>query len=450
MTDFSPLAGRTAGRLLLPGDDGFEAAVSGFNTVVHNRPEAVLVAASADDVVEAVRFARAGHLPVHVLSTGHGAEEPVTDGLLVSVRELDGVEIDPGERTATFGGGVIWAEVVTAAAEYGLAPVTGSSTGVGAVGFMLGGGLSPFARAFGFASDRLVTMQVVTGEGELVTVSAEENADLFWALRGGKGGLGVVTEATVELVEMPVFYGGALFFDIEHVGAVLDGWLGWTATAEGRTTTSLSVLRFPGADDVPPPFRGRHLVSLRFARPGSAAEGEPLAAPLRTLAPVYLDDVAERPATEVARIHNDPDGPLPAWTRGAMLTHPDAAFAAALVPVLTSDAPFLGIELRHIGGATEIDVPETSAVGGRENDWAFTAIGLPEPSLFAEVLPAAYAALHGTIAPWVAPSTTINWLVQANDPAQFATAWPRHILARLSEVRAEYDPDGILPYAPVP
>ncbi|HXR45553.1 MAG TPA: FAD-binding oxidoreductase, partial [Pseudolysinimonas sp.] len=263
-------------------------------------------------------------------------------------------------------------------------------------------------------------------------------------------GLGVVTEATVGLVEMPVFYGGALFFDIEHARAVLDGWLSWTATADPQTTTSVAALRFPDIDEMPPPLRGRHLLSLRFARPGGAAEGEALAAPLRALAPVHLDDVSERPATEVARIHSDPEAPTPGWTRGAMLTNPDAAFADALLPILTSDAPFLGVEIRHIGAATERDVPETSAVGGRENDWALTVIGVPDPTLFADVLPAAYAALRDAIAAWVAPSTTINWLVQANDPLQFATAWPPQVLARLSRVRAEYDPDHLLPYAPVP
>src|SRR6187402_3502172 len=206
MTDFSALARRTAGPVLIPGDEGFEAAVSAFNTVVHNRPDAVIIVASADDAVEAVRFARSAQVPVRVLSTGHGAEDPVTDGLLISVRELDRVEIDAEERAATVGGGVRWSAVVDAAAGYGLAPVSGSSTGVGVVGFLLGGGLGPFARAFGFGSDRLISLQVVTGGGELVTASADENPDLFWALRGGKGGLGVVTEATIGLVEMPVFY----------------------------------------------------------------------------------------------------------------------------------------------------------------------------------------------------------------------------------------------------
>ncbi len=449
MTDFSALASRTAGALLLPDDEGFAEAVAGFNLAVQNRPDAVLTPASADDVVEAVRFARAAKVSIRVQATGHGSESPITDGLLLSLRALDRVTVDPVARTATFGGGVRWGAVVAAAGEHGLAPVTGASDTVGAVGFLLGGGLSPLARAFGVGSDRLRSLRVVTGEGELVTASADEHPELFWALRGGKGGLGVVIEATVELLELPTFYGGALFFDIADAPEVIAGWLDWTTTAESASTTSVSVLRFPDLEQVPPPFRGRQLVSLRFARPGSAAEAEPIAAPLRALAPIYLDDLVERPAAQIARVHSDPAGPLPGWTRGAMLRRPDADFATALLGVAASpSAPFLGVEVRHIGSATEVDVPEGSAVGGRENDYTLTVIGVPNPDLFASVLPAAYAGLRAAIDPWIAPTTTINWLIDTSDPSRFASAWPAPIFERLARVRAEHDPDGVFPYAP--
>ncbi|MFW8745183.1 FAD-binding oxidoreductase, partial [Mesorhizobium japonicum] len=208
MVALSDLANAVSGALLLPADDGYVAACTGFNLAVVPRPDAVLRVASAGDVVTAVRFARDHGVPVRVLATGHGAHDAFEGGLLLHLGALDEVRIDPGARTATFGGGTRWAAIVAAAAEHGLAPVTGSSTDVGATGFLLGGGFGPLARAWGAGSDRLVSLRVVTGDGELVTASAREHADLFWALRGGKGGLGVVVEATVGLLPHAEVYGG--------------------------------------------------------------------------------------------------------------------------------------------------------------------------------------------------------------------------------------------------
>jgi FAD/FMN-containing dehydrogenase len=450
MADFADLARTVSGPVVLPSDDGYAAACTGFNLAVVPHPDAVLRAADEADVLAAVRFARAAGLPVRVLATGHGAHDAPVGGLLINVGALDAVRVDADARTATFGGGARWAPVIAAAAEHGLAPVTGSSTAVGAVGFLLGGGEGPMSRWLGMGSDRLVSLRVVTGAGELVTASADENPELFWALRGGKGGLGVVVEATVSLVELPALYGGALFFDIAHAEAVLDGWLAWAADADPVVTTSVAILRFPDLEQLPPPLRGRHLVSLRFAATVDGAEGERLAAPLRALAPLHLDDLGVLAAAEVARVSNDPTEPSPGWGRGFMLRAADSAFVRALLGVVGEGtrAPFIGLEIRQFGGAIAHDVPGGSALGGRENPFAMTAIGVPDPALFDSVLPTAYAGLREALAPWIAPTTTINWLSEPDDPAQFRSAWSPETFARLAEVRRTFDPDGILPYGP--
>jgi FAD/FMN-containing dehydrogenase len=450
MTDFSQLAGAVTGSVLLPGDDGYADACTGFNLAFSPRPDAVVRAADAADVVAAVRFARDHGIPVHVQATGHGAHEDWMGGLLIDVADLGGVSIDPDARTATFGGGVRWGAVVAAAAEHRLAPVTGSSTSVGAVGFLLGGGFGPFARVWGAGSDRLRSLRVVTGAGELVTASEDEHPDLFWALRGGKGGLGVVVEATVELIAQDGFVGGAAFFDIADAEGVLDGWLTWSADLDERVTTSFAIMRFPGLEVVPPPLRGRHLVSVRFAAPVDAAEGERLAAPVRALGPVVLDGIAALPIGEVARITNDPTDPSPAWGRGFMLRGADPDFVRALLGVVGAgtDAPFVGVEVRQLGGAAARDVEGGSPVGGRENPDVVQVIGVPDPSLFATVLPSAFAGLRTAIEPWIASTTTINWLAEEDDAAQFRSAWDPETFARLAEVRHRYDPDGILPYGP--
>jgi len=450
MADFAVLARAVTGPVLLPSDDGYAAACTGFNLAARLHPDAVLRATAADDVLAAVRFARDAGVPVRFLATGHGSHGAVEDGLLVNLAALDEVRIDADARTATFGGGVRWGAVVAAAAPHGLAPVTGSSTSVGAVGFLLGGGLGPLSHSLGVGSDRLLSLRVVTGEGELVTASADENPELFWALRGGKGGLGAVVEATVELVALPALYGGSVFFDVADAAVVLDGWLDWVADAAPEITTSTAVIRFPDLDLVPEVFRGRHLVSVRFAAAVDPETGERLAAPVRALADVQLDALGPLALADVARITNDPDQPSPAWSRGLMLRAADPDFVRALLGVIAGPAPvpFIGVELRALGGAAARDVPGGSPVGGRQNPFTFNAIGVPDPGLFATVLPAAFARLRAAIAPWVASTTTINWLSEPEDVEQFRSAWSPADLARLAEIRRRYDPAGILPYAP--
>lgn len=444
------LASRLSGVVLEPADPGFADEVSGFNAAAVHTPALVVGAASESDVVEAVRFAAAHDLPVRVQATGHGAHVPVTDGLLITTRRMDVVSVDPAARVATVQAGARWAAVIAAAAPHGLAPITGSAASVGVVGYLLGGGLGPLARSHGFSSDRLLGATVVTAWGDVVDASPTGDADLFWALRGGKGGLGVVTEVRVGLVELPELYAGSLTFDGAHAATVLRGWIDWTATAPDDVTTSLALMRFPDAEFLPPPIRGRFLASLRVAYPGPAAEGERGSAPLRALAPVEIDALGPLPLSDVARIHDDPEGPLPAWGWGALLGPLDEEFAATLSSLFhaTAPLPFLGVELRQLGGAASVEVPGGSAVGGRTAAYAIHVLGVPDASLFAEVLPRAAAGFADAIRAWIAPETNIHWISHVPEATEFATAWPAATSARLTEVRRRVDPDGLFAFGP--
>ncbi len=450
MPDFSALASRLSGSLLLPSDDGFDDTVAAHKRNVVHRPDAVVVPADTSDVVEVVRFAADKSIPVFMQSTGHGAHLPVTSGILLATRDLQRLDIDADARTATIGAGVRWGAVVAAAAAHGLGTVPGASATVGVVGYLLGGGLGPLARSHGFSSDHVRSFTVVTGTGDTVVASAEQNPDLFWALRGGKAGLGIIIDVTVGLVERETLYAGSLWFDVAHAPAVVAGWIDWTRTASDDVTTSVALVKYPPFDVVPEPLRGRHLVVLRFAYPGDETEGAELAAPLRALAPVYLDGIGVLPVGEIARIHNDPENPGPSWGSGGLLGPVDADFARTWTGHLGegNELPFIAAELRHIGAATKRDVPESSAVGGREADFTFLMIGAPDPALFDGVLPAAAGGVRQSIEPWFAPTTTINWVVDFSDRGELARAWSDETRARLDEVRARVDPLGILPFSP--
>lgn len=449
MTDFALLQSRVAGPVRTPADPDFAGAVAGFNLFFKNTPDAVVGVMSTADVAAAVAFAAANDLHVTVQATGHGLHHTIEGGLLIDTSRLDTVTIDADARTATIGAGARWAAVVASAAPLGLAPVTGSSTNVGVVGYILGGGLGPLSRSHGFSSDYLISATVVTPDGEVVEASADTNPELLWALRGGKGGFGVVTEITLALVEMPALYAGSLMFPEPSIDAVLRGWIDYTKTAPDDVTTSVAIYHFPPVEQLPPHLRGQTLISVRFAFPGNATDGEKLAAPLHALANPIMNTLAALPLADVATIHGDPSDPGPAWSRGLLLNGIDGDFATALLGAVGSgvQTPVMVTEIRHLGAATRVDVPEGSSAGGRASAYALSLIGAPNPALFAEVLPGVSQQLIDSIAAWVSPETNINF-AGGPDLADFTRAWPAATFARLEAIRSRLDPKGLMAYGP--
>jgi FAD/FMN-containing dehydrogenase len=445
------LRSQVAGPVLTRDDEGFAALVAAQNLRVSHSPEVAVGATSEADVVAAVRAAVENDLPVRVLATGHGSFTPVTDGILISTSRLSGVTIDTENRLARIDAGSRWSEVIAAAAEHGLAPVAGASDNVGVVGYTLGGGLGPLARTFGFSSDWVRGFRLVTADGKAVSANAAENPDLFWALRGGKGGFGVVTSMDFELVPVATLYGGSLFFAAEHIASVLPAWIDWTKTAPESATSSVSILRLPPLEFVPEPLRGKTVLTVRLAYIGDPAEGERLFQPIRDLAPAVIDVLGEMPAAQLAQIHNDPKDPGLFWERGLLLEEIDADFAEALLEVAgpAQDLPVIVVDLRHLGGATHRDVPEGSAVGGRGAKYSFSIIGAPDPSLFEQVLPRVVDdGILARIKPWISAQSTINFAGGLSIPGSYEASWPADTFARLAEVRAAYDPNNVFPYGP--
>lgn len=447
-TDVAALRDRVTGRVLARGDlpDGGPTAaeaVAAHSTLVAHDPDVAVLAETEADVVEAVRFAAHHGLPVRSHATGHGESSPITDGLVLGTSGLAGVEVDPATRIARIGAGTRWSAVVDAAAEHGLAPVTGSSTSVGVVGYTLGGGYGPLTRSHGLTSDRVRGVRVVLADGSVVEAGPDTEPDLFWALRGGKGGLGVVTRLDLELVPLRTLYAGSLTFDAPHVEEVLRGWAAWTATAPDDVTTSVAVLALPDLPFVPEHLRGRTVLALRFAYPGDPAEGERLAAPLRALAPALADTVGELPVTAVATIHADPEDAGPSWVYGAGLREVDGEFLDRFLAELGpgSGSPFVAAELRHVSGAGARDVEGGSAAGGRTAGFLLSLVGVNPPRL--PDMAAAAASFAQWSQPWAATETNINFLPGPWTDETLARAWSPETAGRLASVRSAYDPTGL-------
>ncbi|MGN7799887.1 FAD-binding oxidoreductase [Leifsonia sp. 22587] len=437
------------GTVYVRGDEGLAAEVTCFNPAIRHDPDIVVAVSDEQDVVEAVLFARSAGLPVRVQATGHGAEAPIVGGMIITTRGLNGLTIDADARLAHIDAGLRWAPVIIAAAEHGLAPVTGSSTSVGAVGYSLGGGLGPLARRYGFTSDWIRGFRVVTADGRIVVADRETNADLFWALRGGKGGLAVVTRMTLELVPLRSLYGGSVFFEGGAIEPALRAWVDWSAELPDEATTSVALLTVPDVDGPPPPLRGRTVLSVRFAFPGATAEGERLFAPIRDAAPVYLDFVAEMPATAVASIHNDPEEGGPTWIRGYMLDTFDQDAADVILELAGpgSGSPFLAVELRQLGGATARDTDDGSAVGGRDSGYTLSLLAA-DPSVFADAAPARAQAIAEALRDCISAVTNVNFAGDLADRAAFESGWPSDVGERLTAARAQWDPEKVFAFGP--
>ena len=270
---FADLDAATTGTVAVQGSEEYDALVSPWNLAVPVRPAAVLAARTPQDVVEAVRFAARHGLLVTPQATGHGPIAELVGAILVNTSGLDECVVHP-EGWARVGAGVKWIRVVQAAAPYGLAPLSGSITDVGIVGYTTGGGLGPMARTYGLAIDRVRAIEVVTGDGVLRRVTPTQDPELFFGLRGGKGMLGIVTAIEFDLVHQPTFYGGSLWFDGEHAATVIDRWRRWSADLPEEATTSFALFQLPRMPGVPDQLaerlRCRSATSGPVTREGSA------------------------------------------------------------------------------------------------------------------------------------------------------------------------------------
>ncbi|MDM4762850.1 FAD-binding oxidoreductase [Galbitalea sp. SE-J8] len=436
--------------LLVPGDAGYPAAIAGFNLRVAHRPDLVVAASSAADIAHAVRVAGELDLSVTVLGLGHGIQRVVDGGILITTTGLASVTVDPGQRTARVGAGTQWQAVLDAATPHGLAPLCGSSPLVGVVGYLLGGGVGPVARSYGFAADHVRELEVVTGTGDIVRADPTTDPELFWALRGGKHGLGIVTEVVLDLVPLATVFAGGLFFPASQARAVLQTWAEWSATVSDSVTTSVAVLRLPPLPHLPEPLRGQTVVHVRVAIVTDDADAaERIVAPLRAVGPRLIDAVTELPYAQIAMVHQDPTEPMPIVEGGALLSDLDADAVDALLAAAgpQADVPLVMVELRRLGGALGREPRHPNAVPGRDAAYSVFVIGAPVPELF-PVLPGIIRGVLAALTPWRSPRSLPNFLGSANVAADYRGAWDPETRARLDAVRAAVDPRGVFGFDP--
>lgn len=428
-------------RVLFAGDPGYDAARVPWNVAVDQRPYAVVRPETPEEVVEVVRAAAAAGLRVAPQSTGHAAaalaDTDLANVVLVSLAGMRGVTVDPVTRTARVLGGSLWNDVIEATAPHGLTALHGSAGDVSVVGYTLSGGLSFYARAHGLAINTVQAVQVVIADGSLVRASADENAELFWAMRGGSGAFGVVVSLELDLLSYTDVFAGMMLWDASRAAEISHAWAEWTATAPESATTTLRVMNFPPLPELPPFLSGRSVVVIDGAILETDAVASALLAPLRALAP-EMDTFTRIPAAGLLAVHMDPPGPTPAVTAHSMLMELPAEAVEAFVAAGATPGVFFA-ELRHLGGAIARRPEHAGAVASAEGAYlAHTVAMVPFPEAEAEADDAVRAGL-AALERWKASNLMLNFIDGGADrDAGFGEA-----VERLRALKQRFDPHDV-------
>jgi FAD binding domain-containing protein/berberine-like enzyme len=437
------LATRVRGQVTVPGDEQYDAERAGYQTARWHRPDVVVGATGAADVQAAVEFANTHALPVAVQGTGHALFGIAgTGGVLITTSRFTGVRVDAAARTAWVAAGTRWDEVIHETAAAGLAPLSGSYPGLGVVSYTLAGGLSLLARRYGYAADHVRAIDVVTADGTARRVTATDEPDLFWALRGARDNFGVVTGIEIDLVPVTTLYGGRLQFPGEKAEEVFNAYLRWTATVPDEVSSSIAQVSFPDVPALPESLRGRQIVQIRVAYiTESQAAGDELVAPLRALAPED-DTLSVLPYTESGSIYSDPPvgGTIEAGT--ALLGDLDATAVRAVLDLAPprESLPHI-IELRHLGGALARPPAVANAVGNRGARYLFNAVSRLERADIADIR-VAHQRVFAALAPWSTGGRLLNFMNGENAADEVRSAYDAEDYQRLTELKAKYDPEN--------
>ncbi|MDX3001511.1 FAD-binding oxidoreductase [Kribbella solani] len=389
------------GAVRLPGEPEYDEQRRSVIPSVDSRPLVVAEAYSRSDVQAAVRTARDLGVPLAVQATGHGTRVPADGGILLKTTPMATVLIDPERRIAKVAPGARWGAVLDAARQFGLAPLSGSHRDVGVTGYTLGGGVGWLARKYGFAADSVIRAEVVTADGHLVTASAEQHPDLFWAIRGGTGNFGIVTSLEFRLYPVREVHTGIVYYGIDRAAAILRRYREWTATIPNELSTAVVLTRVPGTE--------QRAVAIKVMYAGAAEVAEHLLKPLFEVAgPRLAGDLRTIEYADAAM------GGTPARHLDFLDTLTDE-----VIDIVTELEDAM-VELRHWGGAMAHPGPGAGPVGHRA---------------------AAYSLIIDREVSELPNSgrTFVNFL---GDPSRVGSSYAAADLDRLRAVKRAYDPSN--------
>ncbi|MFH9862935.1 FAD-binding oxidoreductase [Streptomyces sp. NPDC017202] len=435
-----------------PGEAPFAAATAVFNLAAPVRPAAAVTVRTAEEARAAVRHAVSERLWARPLTSGHASSSarPMRDSLLIRTEPAGPVEIDAGARTARVPAGTRWGAVVEAAAAHGLAAAHGTSATVGVVGYLLRGGIGVYGRHTGLGANTVRAVELVTADGAVRRVDTTSDPELFWALRGGGGGFGVVTAVEIGLFPAAQVITGAAFWPAAHAPKLFTRWIRWTRDAPSTVTTALRVMNLPDVPGIPPELTGGAVVCLTGTvlaptdhDAGSARQrAEDLLGPLRAVAQPLLDTWGAAAPQAVVQAHMDPPDPVPVVGDHLLLSPLDGDGVDTFLRLLGegSRSPLVNAELRQLGGAFAAHEPNGGALSRLDAAFAFTAGGLVTDPAARAAIEAHCAKVRSALAPWDTGWTAPTLVERLDQPQRHLTP---DAVARVDDVRRRIDPSGV-------
>ncbi|HLJ62098.1 MAG TPA: FAD-binding oxidoreductase [bacterium] len=434
------------GEVIAPGDSAYDAARSVWNGMIDKRPAAVARCMGVSDVLAAVRFARARDVLTAVRGGGHNVAGFGTcdGGLVIDLSALKGVRVDPVAHTARAQPGLTWGEFDRETQAFGLATTGGLVTTTGIAGFTLGGGIGWLMRKHGLTIDNLVSADVVTADGTLVTASPASHPDLFWGLRGGGGNFGIVTSFEYRLHPVgPVVLGGAVLHPAENARELLRFYNRWVTTLPDEMTSMVAFITAPPLPFIPQSLHGTPMVAVAVCYAGAVTDGERVVQPLTSFGPPAVAHVGPVPYTVLQGMF---DASAPRGIHSYWKTHYVPDFSDAAIDALVAQtarmralSPFTTLHLHHLEGAVSRVDPEATAFRHRTPRYAMNIVGLwtaaeqPDPHI--AWVRRTYDAMH----PFSTGAPYLNFLGDEGGD-RVRAAYGAATYDRLVEVKTRYDP----------
>ena len=427
-----------SGTLLQPGDDGYDEARRIHNGLIDKQPALIARCRGTADVVAAIGLARETGLEISIRGGGHNvAGRAVADGaLMIDLAEMKGIHVDPAARTIRAQGGVTWAELNREAAIHGLATPGGTVSTTGIAGFTLGGGLGWVMGIHGLAVDNVLSIELVTADGEVLNVTADSHPDLFWALRGGGGNFGVVTSFEYRLHPLREVVGGVIAYPFDVARDVLRFYRNVTQSYSDELVVVCGLIHAPDGS-------GAKLVALALCHAGSPERAEEDLAPLRAFGEPLMLEVGPMPYPVVNTLFDPayPKGALNYWKSSFLNSLDDELIDATVEAFASTPSPMTIIAFEHLHGAvSRVGVTDTPVPHRAGYNVLITSVWT-DPGATEENIAWTQAA-YGAMSPFFAEHRWLNYFSD-DDRADATRAAYGPNYDRLVEVKRRYDPENV-------